>query len=79
LELAFRVAVIMARTRAGEAQGVGIDDLWQVVALNGSAKMQEVVPGGVTLDQHSSDAEAGAVVNGEQQGLLFGGEPPLVG
>ena len=68
----------MARTRAEEAQGVGVDDLWQAVALEGFAEMQEVVPSGVALDEASGDAEAGAVVNGEQQGLLLGGRPPLV-
>ncbi len=78
LEFALRVAVVMARTRAEEAQGVGVDDLWQAVALEGFAEMQEVVPSGVALDEASGDAEAGAVVNGEQQGLLLGGRPPLV-
>ena len=49
LKLALRVAVVMTRTRTEEAQGVGVDDLWQAVVLEGFTKMQEVVPGGVTL------------------------------
>lgn len=66
LELAFRIAVVMARTRAEEAQGVGVDDLRQAVVLKSFAEMQEVVLGGVALDEAPGDAEARAVVNGEQ-------------
>lgn len=78
LEFALRIAVVMARTRAEEAQSVGVDDLWQAVSLEGFAEVLKVVPSGVTLDESASHAEAGAIVGGEQQGLFVGSGPPLV-
>ena len=52
--------------------------MWQAMALEGFAEMLEMVPRGVAFDKAPGDAEAGAVVNGEQQGLLFRSGPPLV-
>lgn len=78
LEFALRVAVVVARTRAKEAQPVGVDDLWQAVALEGFTEVLEVVPSGVALDEAAGHAEAGTIVGGEQQGLLGDGRPPLV-
>lgn len=37
-----------------------------------------MVPRGVSLDETPGHAEAGTVVNSEQQGLFVGGGPPLV-
>jgi len=58
LELALRVAVIVAGTRAEKAQSVGIDDLWQAVAFECVAKVQEVVPCGIALNEASRHAES---------------------
>ena len=42
------------------------------------AEVAEVVPGGVGGDEGARKVEPGVIVNGEQQGLLGGGRPPLV-
>jgi len=47
LELAFGIAVIVARTGAEEAQAVGVNDLGQAPCLEGFAEVLEVVPCGV--------------------------------
>lgn len=44
LELASGVAVIVAGTRAEEAQCVGIDGVWEAVRFENGAEMAEVIP-----------------------------------
>jgi len=43
-----------------------------------SAKMFEVIPGGVGGDKDRAQEFAGMIIDGEQEGLLFLGRPPLV-
>jgi hypothetical protein len=65
LELAFRVAVVAARTWAEEAQGVGINGFRQAVGFEGAAEMQEMIPGGFRSYETARDVAAGVVVDGE--------------
>jgi len=78
LEFAFRIAVIVAGAGPEEAQAVGVNDLGQAPDLEGFAKMFEVIPSRVRLDEAAREVEAGMVIHGEQEGLLGGGGPPLV-
>lgn len=78
LELAFRIAVIMAGAGSEKAQAVGVDDLRQALDLEGLPEVLEVVPSRVRFDQAAREVEAGMIVHGEQEGLLGGGRPPLV-
>jgi hypothetical protein len=78
LELAFRIAVVVAGTWAEEAQCVGVDGLGEAVGLEGAAEVAEVVPGRLGRDETSGHIEAGMVVDGEQKDLFGGGRPPLV-
>jgi hypothetical protein len=78
LELAARIGVMVAGAWPEEAQGVGIDRLGQTVALECLAKMLEVIPCGIALNEAARDKQARTVINGEQQGLLVRCRPPLV-
>lgn len=78
LELATWIGVMIVGTRSEKAQGVGIDGFRQAVALEGLAKMLEVIPGGVALDEAPRNKQARAVIDGKQQGLFVWSRPPLV-
>ena len=78
LELRTGVAVIGHGIMAKEAEAVGVDDHRQAMPEKESAEMLEVIPSGVSGDEDCAQELAGMVVNGEQQGLLVIGGPPLV-
>ena len=78
LELAARIGVVGAGAWPEKAQGVGVDSLWQAVALESLAEMLEVIPGGVALDEAARDKQARTVIDSEQQCLLVKCRPPLV-
>jgi hypothetical protein len=61
-----------------EAEAVGIPDQRQAVPEKESAKMLEMIPGGVGGDKDRAEELAGMVIHGQQQGLLFRSGPPLV-
>ena len=58
LELAAGIGVIVAGTWSKQAQGIGVDRFWQTMALEGLAKMLEVIPSGVTFHEASCNVEA---------------------
>ena len=78
LEVAFGVGPVVSGTWSKEAQSVGIDDFGNAVGFEGFAKVEEVIPGGVGGDETPGHVEAGMVIDGEQEGLLARGGPPLV-
>jgi hypothetical protein len=63
---------------AEEAQAVGIDGQRNMVPEKEDAEVLKVVPSGVGGDEDRAQEFARMVVNGEQQGLLVIGKPPLV-
>lgn len=78
LELASRIAVVAGRAWAEEAQGVGVDGVWQPVDFESAAEVAEVVPCCLGMDETTGNIEAGMVIDGEQKDLFGGGRPPLV-
>jgi hypothetical protein len=61
-----------------ETEAVGVHDQGQEVLEKESSKMFEVIPGGVGGDKDRAQEFAGMIIDGEQEGLLFLGRPPLV-
>ena len=78
LEFALWMGVVAAGAWSEEPEGIGIDGLGQTPGLEGQAEVLEVVTSGVGIHEAAGEVEAGVVVDGEQQGLLRGGGPPLV-
>ena len=78
MEVAFGVGPVVSGTWSKEAQSVGIDDFGNAVGFEGFAKVEEVIPGGVGGDETPGHVEARMVIDGEQEGLLARGGPPLV-
>ena len=78
LEFAFGVGVIRRGTGAEKAQSVGINAQGNAVGKKGGAEVLEMVPGGVRGNEAPGNIEARVVIEGEQEGLLLGGGPPLV-
>ena len=65
LELAFRIAVIVAGAGPEKAQAVGVNDLGQTPSLEGLPEVLEVVPSRVRCDEAAREVEAGMVIDGE--------------
>lgn len=63
---------------AKEAQAIGVYDQRQAVLKKEAAKMLEMIPSGVGGNKDCAQEFAGMIINGQQQGLLFLGGPPLV-
>jgi len=78
LELRTRVTVIGHGIMAKEAQAVGVHNHRQAVSEKETAKMLEMIPSGVSGDKDRAQEFAGMIIDGQQQGLLFIGGPPLV-
>jgi hypothetical protein len=78
LELRTGIAVIGHGIVAKETQTIGVDDQRQGVGKKETAKMLEMVPGGVGGDKDRAQEPAGMIVNGQQEGLFLRGGPPLV-
>lgn len=78
LELRTRVTVISHGIVAKEAEAIGVDGHGQVVLKKETAKMLEMIPRGVGGDKGGAQEFAGMVIDGQQEGLLVFGWPPLV-
>lgn len=78
LELGTGIRVIGHGIVAKEAKTVGIDDHRQAVLEKEAAKMLKMIPSGVGGDKDGAQEFAGMIIDGQQQGLLFIGRPPLV-
>jgi len=78
LELGAGIAVIGHGIVAKEAEAVGVHDQRQAVLEKETAKMLEMIPRGVSGDKDGTEEFAGMIIDGQQQGLLFLGGPPLV-
>jgi len=78
LEFAFGVGVSGRGTGAKKAQAVRINAQGNAAGKKGGAEVLEMVPGGVRGNEAPGDIEARMVIDGEQEGLLPGGRPPLV-
>lgn len=78
LELRTGIAVIGHGVMAEEAQSIGIDGQGDMVPEKENTKVLEVVPGSVSGDEDCAQEFTRMVVNGEQQGLLVSGGPPLM-
>ena len=78
LELTFGIAFVITGTHSKEAQGICVDHFGDAVLLKGPPEVQEVIPSGVAGDEGASEIGARGIVEGQEQGLLGGGWPPLV-
>ena len=78
LELRAGIAVIGHGVMAKEAQAVGVDHHGQAVLDEQAAEMLEMIPSGVGGDKDRAQKFSRMIVNGQEQGLLFFGWPPLV-
>jgi len=78
LELGTGIAVIRHRIVAEEAEPVGVDHHGQAVLEQEAAKMLEMIPRGVGGDKDRAQKFSRMIVNGQEQGLLVIGWPPLV-
>ena len=63
---------------AEQAQAVSIDGQRQLVVEEEMAEMFEMVPSGVGGDKTGGEQFSGMVIDGQQEGLLLRGFPPLV-
>lgn len=78
LELRTGIPVIGHGIMAKETQAIGVYDQRQGVLKKEAAKMLEMIPSGVGGDKDRAQEHAGMIINGQEQGLLFLGGPPLV-
>jgi len=78
LELGTRITIIGHGIMAKEAKPVGVYDHGQAVPQKEAAEMLEMIPSGVRGDKDRAQELAGMIIDGQQQGLLFMGGPPLV-
>jgi len=78
LELRAGITVIGYGVMAEEAQAVCVDHHRQAVLEKEAAKMLEMIPGRVGGDEDRAQKFARMVIDGQEQGLLFLGGPPLV-
>ena len=78
LELRTGIAVIGHGIVTKEAQAIGVDDQGQAVLEKEPAEMLKMIPSGVGGDKDGTQEFTGMVIDGQQEGLLFRGRPPLV-
>ena len=78
LELAERIAVVVAGAWPKEAQAVGINDFGKAPFSEGFPEVLEMVLCRIGSHEATREVESGVIVNGEQQGLLGRCRPPLV-
>lgn len=78
LELGTGIPIIGHGIMAKEAEAIGVHDHRQAVLEKEAAKMLEMIPSGVGGDKDRAEKFAGMIIDGQQQGLLFMGWPPLV-
>ena len=78
LKLGTRIPVIGHGIMPKEAESIGVNDQRQVVLEKEAAKVLEMIPRGVGGDKDRAQEFAGMIIDGQQQGLLLLGRPPLV-
>ncbi len=78
LELRSGIPIIGHGIMAKEAQAIGVDDQRQAMLQQEPAKMLEVIPSGVGRDKDGTQKFSRMIIDGQQEGLLGGGGPPLV-
>lgn len=78
LELGTRIPIISHGIMAKEAEAIGVHHPRQAVLEKEAAKMLEMIPRRVGGDKDRAEQFAGMIIDGQQQGLLFRGGPPLV-
>jgi len=78
LELGTGITVIGHGIMAEEAEAVGVHHHGQAVMEKEAAKVLEMVPSGVGGDKDRAQELAGMIIDGQQEGLLFIGGPPLM-
>lgn len=78
LKLGTRIPVIGHGIMAKEAEAVGVYNHRQAVLDKEAAKMLEMIPRGVGGDKDPAEKFAGMIIDGQQQGLLIRGWPPLM-
>lgn len=78
MELGTGITVIRHGVMPKEAKTVGVHNHRQAVLEKEAAKMLEMIPSGVGGDKDGAQEFAGMIIDGQQQGLLFMGGPPLV-
>ena len=78
LELGTGITVIGHGIMAKEAETIGVHDQRYAVLEKETAKMLEMVPRRIGRDKDCAQKFSGMIIDGQQQGLLVGGWPPLV-
>jgi hypothetical protein len=78
LELGTGIAIIGHGIMAKEAEAIGVDHQRQPVLEKETAKMLEVIPRGIGGDKDRAQKFSGMIIDGQQEGLLVRGRPPLV-
>ena len=78
LKLGTGIPVIGHGIMAEEAEAVGVHDQRYAVLEKEPAKMLEMVPRRIGRDKDCAQKFSGMIIDGQQQGLLVGGRPPLV-
>ena len=78
LELAERIAVVVAGAWPKEAQAVGINDFGKAPFSEGFPEVLEMVPGRIGSHEAAREVESRVIVCGEQESLFGRGWPPLV-
>ena len=78
LELGTGITVIGHGIMTEEAEAIGVDDQRYAMLEKEPAKVLEVIPGGIGGNKDCTQKFSGMIIDGQQQGLLVGGWPPLV-
>lgn len=78
LKLGTGIPVIGHGIMAKKAEAIGIDDQRYAVPEKETAKMLKMIPRRIGRDKDCAQKFSGMIINGQQQGLLVGGRPPLV-
>jgi len=78
LKLGTRIPIIGHGIMAKEAEAIGVNDHGQGVLEKEAAKMLEMIPSRIGGDKDRAQEFAGMIIDGQQEGLLFTGWPPLM-
>jgi len=78
LKLGTRISIIGHGIMTKEAEAIGVHHHRQAVLEKEAAKMLEMIPRGIGGDKNRAEQFAGMIIDGQEQGLLFTGWPPLV-
>ena len=78
LKLGTGIPVIGHGIMAKKAEAIGIDDQGYAMLEKEAAEMLEMIPGGVGGDKDCAEEFSRMIIDGQEQGLLGRGGPPLV-